>query len=174
MVDSARSRMGVLTRLEKEEETKGGEVGCGHRQGVGAGVGNNIDVVDYRKGDGFDAHGWRVDPLVAFELLLEAVLDLALGSKVEVFGPHTGHRLANGTEGILHCVRADSLSAGSDFSSAPALGKDLEERDWVDHIVEHGIDAQLFTIAAPQKPGVVLGSGKCRNCAGSRRRLSKH
>ena len=51
-----------------------------------------------------------------------------------------------------------------DFASATALGKGLEERDWVD-----GIDAQLFTIAAPQKPGVVLGSGLCRNCAGSER-----
>ena len=116
-------------------------------------------VVDYRKGDGFDAHGQRVDPLVAFELLLKAVLDLAWGSKAEVLGPHTGHRLANGTEGVLHSARADRLSAGCDFASAPALGKDLEERDWVDHIVEHGIDTQLFTIAAPQKPGVVLGSG---------------
>ena len=161
--------MGVLAGSEKEEEAKGGEVGHGHRQGVGAGAGNNIDVVDYRKGDGFDAHGWRVDPLVAFELLLEVVLDLALGSKAEVFGPHTGHHLANGTEGILHFARADSLPAGSDFASAPALGNDLEERDWVDHIIEHGIDAQLFTIAAPQKPGVVLGSGPCRNCASSKR-----
>ena len=94
LVGGARSRMGVLAGSEKEEETKSGEVGRGNRQGVGAGVGNNIDLIDYQKGDGFDAHGWRVDPLVAFELLLTAVLDLALGSKAEVFGPHTGHRLA--------------------------------------------------------------------------------
>ena len=33
LVGSARSRMDVLARLEKEEETKGGEVGRGHRQG---------------------------------------------------------------------------------------------------------------------------------------------
>ena len=68
LVGGARSRMGVLAGSEKEEETKIGEVGRGHRQGVGAGVGNNVDMVDYRKGDGFDAHGQRVDPLVALEL----------------------------------------------------------------------------------------------------------
>ena len=107
-------------------------------------------MVDDWEWDGLDACGWQVNLFVAFELLLEVVLDFSLGVEAEVFGPHTGHHLANGTEGILHCARADSLPAGSDFSSVPVLGKDFEEQDGADHIIEHGINFQLFTIVAPQ------------------------
>ena len=125
-------------------------------------MGNKVDMVDEREGDGLDTHGQRVNPLVNLELLLDGVMDFVLGIEAEVLGPHAGHHLANGTEGILHCARADSFPAGSDISSAPALGKELEE-------VEHGIDSQLFTIVAPQEPGVVFGLGACWNCAGSER-----
>jgi len=161
--------LGVFAWAEKEEEAQGGQISCCKGHGIVAKVCHEIHVVDELKRNWFDAVGRRVDARIAFELLLEAVLDFSSGREAAVGGPHAGHRLADGAKGVLHCASADRFAAGSDFASAPAGGKDLEERDGVDHIVEHGVDFQLLTIVAPSKPGVVAGSGACRNCAGSER-----
>ena len=59
-------------------------------------VGNQVDVIDDGEWNGLYARGRRVDPFVAFELLLDPVFDFSTGVEAAIFGPHAGHRLADG------------------------------------------------------------------------------
>lgn len=50
---------------------------------------------------------------------------------MRVRGPHAREHLANAMHGIFHGARLDRFVAGSDFSGAVVLGKDLAEGNGV-------------------------------------------
>ena len=70
--------------------------------------------------------GGRVDTSPTVKLLAEAVLVKGVGSnETAIRGPHAGHRLANGAEGVLHCSRSDWETIFGKAAIAVALCKDL-------------------------------------------------
>ena len=89
-------RVCVLARPEQEKETQCCQVCCGEGHGFSGQVGNQVDVIDDGEWNGLYARGRRVDPFVAFELLLDPVFDFSTGVEAAIFGPHAGHRLADG------------------------------------------------------------------------------
>ncbi|MCK7461551.1 MAG: hypothetical protein MZU84_05560 [Sphingobacterium sp.] len=69
--------------------------------------------------------GSRIGPTPTGELLAEAVFEGVGSNEAGVRGPHAGHRLANGTKGVLHCARSDGLTIFGKAAIAVALCKDL-------------------------------------------------
>jgi hypothetical protein len=75
--------------------------------------------------------GGQVSTPPTGELLTEAVVESLRGNETAIRGPQAGHRLANGTKGVLHRSRSDGETI---FGKAPIvvpLCKDLKVRDWV-------------------------------------------
>ena len=65
------------------------------------------------------------------ELLAKTIFEGVGSNETEVRGPQAGHRLANGTEGVLHCSRSDWETIFGKAPIAVPLCKDLKVRDWV-------------------------------------------
>ena len=87
--------------MVKVEKTNVTHVHGRFRQG-GAGEARNIvGIVEETKGSGSDTCGSGVGTSVAGELLGQTVVE-ARANKALVRGPQAGHRLANGTKGVLH------------------------------------------------------------------------
>jgi len=111
--------------------------------------------------------------LPPFDELFNPVCLLSRGYKSVILGPHTGHRLADGTKGVLHCASSDGVSVFGKASITVADGKDKEVLDGVHDMSEEGVDGVFQTKVLPDIPGVVSGSGSLRNDTGSTRFLRK-
>jgi hypothetical protein len=92
-----------------------------------------------------------------------------------VRAPHAGEALTDGTEVILHCSRSDRLAAGvpDKLSDTDAVGKDLENADFVSDVGEQGILVEGVTERNPDGPVFAGGYVAARNDSGLGRFLRK-
>jgi hypothetical protein len=85
-----------------------------------------------------------------------------------VRGPHAGEALADGAEVVLHCSRSDRLVAGiaGKGTDADAMGKNLEDTDFVCDVREQGVLVEGGTESSPDGPVLAGGSVAARNDSG--------
>jgi hypothetical protein len=103
----------MFTRAEEKEKSDSGQVcegGVHWGERIRQGMGND------REWDGFDATSWGIRPGITFQLLLEAILEMALWRVPWICGPHAGHRLANRAKGCFHGTRSGRLPTGCNFA----------------------------------------------------------
>ena len=84
-----------------------------------------MGIVNEAEGSGGYTLGGRVGTSPTGELLAKAVVKGVGSNETAVRGPHAGHRLANGTKGVLHCSRSDWETIFGKAAIAVALCKDL-------------------------------------------------
>jgi hypothetical protein len=93
---------------------------------VGGGVGNCKGLGEDRDWNGFDTGGRRVFFGIGAILALEPEVDVVVGIKAGVWGPHTAERLRNRAYGVFHCARADRLAAGFKGAVTVTVGEYLK------------------------------------------------
>ena len=119
---------GGLSILPGTVEIKEGDVGhVDHSmlEGRGAKGGKGMCMVNEAEGSGSYALGGRVGTSPTGKLLAEAVVKGVGSNETAIRGPHAGHRLANGAEGVFHCSRSDWETIFGKAAVAVALCKDL-------------------------------------------------
>ena len=117
--------LSVFTGTVKEKEGNVGHVN--HSAGKGGRVedGEGMAVVnEAERSRGYALRG-RVSAPPTSKLLAKAVVKSFGGDETAIRGPQAGHRLANGTEGVLHCSRSDWETILGKAAVAVALCKDL-------------------------------------------------
>ena len=87
--------------------------------------GEGMCIVNEAERSGGCALGGRVSAPPTGKLLAKAVVKSFGGDETAIRGPQAGHRLANGTEGVLHCSRSDWETIFGKAAVAVALCKDL-------------------------------------------------
>jgi hypothetical protein len=85
-----------------------------------------------------------------------------------VQGPHAGEALTDGAEVVLHCSRSYRLVAGiaGKGPRSDAMGKDLEDFDFVSDVKEQGVLVEGDTKCCPDAPVLAGGCIAARNDAG--------
>lgn len=154
----------VFARSTEEIETDDAHVGNGNASCSG---GVESDVLDNSDGDRLATLGRGVQTFPSCKESGEPVLMLARACQSFVFGPHAGHRLADGTYGVLHCSSCDGLTAFCKTTVSVSLGKDLEVGDRIFDIFQKGVDFVFCAKSKPDIPGVILASGTFRTDASS-------
>jgi hypothetical protein len=83
---------------------------------------------------------WRgILSRIAFQLPLQAKVEFPGGLKPGVGAAQCGQRLANGTKGVFHCLRAHISTAGSNGANSVSVDEKHKEGDGVWVVKEEGI-----------------------------------
>ena len=94
--------LSIFTGTVEKEEGNVGHINHSMLEGRGVKDGESMSVVDKaERSRGYTLRG-RVGAPPTGELLAEAVVKSLRGNETAICGPQAGHRLANGTKGVLH------------------------------------------------------------------------
>lgn len=100
--------VGVLVRAEKEEEADATHVG----DALAAGVGRDEQSNNHLYRDWFDSTWRRIVFSVGAHLTRYSKVELSVGVKSDIWGPHTTVRRNDGTKGVRKCARSNGVAAG--------------------------------------------------------------
>lgn len=89
------------------------------------------DIYDNDDWDRLHPAWWSVDLLIRVNLPLDPEIYATVRIFPWVRGPHFGARLADHTEGVLHCTSFDGVLEGGQPSVSVFFAKDLEDGHWV-------------------------------------------
>jgi hypothetical protein len=95
-----------------------------------------VDWVDDGKRDGLSARWWEIAFFMSFPQPAKVGVCVAKGVESFILGPQVGHRLADGTYGVLHCSSSYGVTIFGKGTVAGSLGKNFEEDERVLDIIQ--------------------------------------
>jgi hypothetical protein len=161
------TRAAIFARAKEPKERHVAQVGHSKADVVAVEGGQLANIVENGKRKRFDARRWGVFLGITAKLTVKAEVKEAGAYLVaRVQGPHAGEALADGAEVVLHCSRSYRLAAAGKGSNTDAMGKDLEDANFVRDVREQGVLVEGDTDLGPDGPVFAGGSVAARNDAG--------